>query len=295
MSSLTTQPNSGQGIVLSIEQIKLLSDAGIIPADAPPEQVALFAKRCEAMGVNPLLPNKMYLIRYASTWYTVVGISQLAAIAARTGSFAGNDPVVYNDGIPAHQLGTTPPFSATATVYRFVQGVRCAFTQTALYNECVKYRGGTREPTQMWKERPASMLAKCAFAAALRFAFPEETGGLYTREEMSGESHDGNNNAAPVVTADAMEVRDWNAEIEATPDIDALASLAAQMGNAAKSYKAELAKKKDAFIEDAKAKIAHCQTVEELEMLQSLQAAYSARPDFAALFNAAKAALTLAE
>ncbi|HEY5053545.1 MAG TPA: recombinase RecT, partial [Solirubrobacterales bacterium] len=38
----------------------------------------------------------------------------------------------------------------------------------------------------MWKEKPAHMLAKTAASLAIRAAFPDEAGGLYTAEEMAG-------------------------------------------------------------------------------------------------------------
>ena len=38
----------------------------------------------------------------------------------------------------------------------------------------------------MWQQRPYGQLGKCAEAAALRKAFPEEIGNDYTAEEMEG-------------------------------------------------------------------------------------------------------------
>src|SRR6185369_500402 len=41
---------------------------------------------------------------------------------------------------------------------------------------------------KMWQERPEGQLEKCAEAAALRRAFPEEIGNELTAEEMTGKS-----------------------------------------------------------------------------------------------------------
>ncbi len=48
----------------------------------------------------------------------------------------------------------------------------------------------TGEPTTFWRNMPEVMIAKVAEATALRRAFPMETSGLYTREEMGSGAED---------------------------------------------------------------------------------------------------------
>jgi hypothetical protein len=72
------------------------------------------------------------------------------------------------------------------TVYRIVQGQRCPFTEPVFWLEAYARLGGAYSelPTDMWVKRPRGQLLKCAKAASLRAAFPEEAG--YTAEEMEG-------------------------------------------------------------------------------------------------------------
>ena len=43
-------------------------------------------------------------------------------------------------------------------------------------------------PNDRWKRSPFGQIEKCAEAAALRLAFPEEIGNDYAAEEMEGQS-----------------------------------------------------------------------------------------------------------
>jgi hypothetical protein len=81
-----------------------------------------------------------------------------------------------------------------------VQGQAREFTAEAFYDECVQMRNvydGSgngkqkigEEPNSMWEKRPHGQLGKCAEAAALRKAFPEETGGAYIEEEFTDDAH----------------------------------------------------------------------------------------------------------
>ena len=82
----------------------------------------------------------------------------------------------------------TYPEWCALTVYRLVEGQRCPFTETVFWEETYSRAGGANAevPTAMWIKRPRGQLIKCAKAAALRAAFPEESS--YTAEEMAGKT-----------------------------------------------------------------------------------------------------------
>jgi phage recombination protein Bet len=119
-----------------------------------------------------------------------VGIDGLRAIAARTGEYAGNDE-------PAFELdGNGNPVKATCTVFRFVKGQRVPFTASVFWREyCQTKKDGAL--TAMWAQRPFGQLGKCAEAAALRKAFPEDAGQLYTEEEIAADSEIASGAPAP--------------------------------------------------------------------------------------------------
>jgi len=72
------------------------------------------------------------------------------------------------------------PETATATVYKMIDGVRCPFSATARWKE---YYPGEKQGF-LWDKMPFLMLGKCAEALALRKSFPCELSGVYTTEEM---------------------------------------------------------------------------------------------------------------
>jgi hypothetical protein len=99
----------------------------------------------------------------------------LRLIAARTREYAGCDGYEYDTETEKH------PNKASCTVYRLVQGQRMPFTATVRWEERNKGRDN-------WVSQPYHMLGKCAESAALRQAFPEECGGLYSEDEL-GEAY----------------------------------------------------------------------------------------------------------
>ncbi|WP_340124193.1 phage recombination protein Bet [Methylobacter svalbardensis] len=133
-------------------------------------------------------------------------IMEIQTTASRTGVWAGMDRPVWgpdkthtfsgrfkddNEQWQETRVEVTFPEWVAVTVYRLVNGHRCAFTEEVYWLEAYSTAGGkySQIPTAMWIKRPKGQLAKCGKAASLRTAFPEECG--YAAEEMDGKSIDG--------------------------------------------------------------------------------------------------------
>jgi phage recombination protein Bet len=118
------------------------------------------------------------------------GIAELRTTAARTGQYAGFDAAVFGPDI-TKKLGdreVTFPEWCQMTVYRIVSGIRCPFVGPKVTFLSIYQRASskTSAPNAIWAKRPSEQLEKCAEAAALRRAFPEELGNEYAAEEMRG-------------------------------------------------------------------------------------------------------------
>ncbi len=175
---VTTEANR-----LTTAEIAELAAAGIIPADCPPAQVAIFAGVCRSIGLDPRLKEIELIPLGGGKYAPYVRKDGLRKIASRTGDFAGFDPIKFDlmpDG--SHKTAAcfargTMPLTATATVYRLVKGNRCPFTVTVVTAEFNKGRG-------QWSAMPMQMISKVAEAHALRMAFPEVTNGIIDEAEI---------------------------------------------------------------------------------------------------------------
>lgn len=116
------------------------------------------------------------------------GIGLYRTQAARTGEHIGTDKPIFGPLVEYDLSGVKimVPEWCEVTVYRLVQGQRCAYTAQEFWIENYATAGkDTTAPNQMWKKRSRGQLAKCAEAQALRKAFPE-IGSEPTAEEMAG-------------------------------------------------------------------------------------------------------------
>lgn len=111
-------------------------------------------------------------------------IDGFRVIAARTSEMDGCEDPLWcgSDGKWVDVwLSKEPPAAAKVTVYR--RNHRKHYSAVARFDEYAQ-RKKDNSLTQMWVKMPGAMLAKCAEALALRRAFPEALGGIYTHEEM---------------------------------------------------------------------------------------------------------------
>ena len=122
------------------------------------------------------------------------GIALYRTEAARTGEYVGKSEPEFGPDKTATLSGieVTFPSWCRVTVRRLVHGKVCEFTAKEFWLEnYATAKRDTQAPNAMWKKRAYGQLAKCTEAQALRMAFPEQTGGTNTDDEMSGKDFAG--------------------------------------------------------------------------------------------------------
>jgi phage recombination protein Bet len=160
---------------------------------ATDDELELYLYDCKRRNVHPL-DKLLHFTKRSGRYVPVTSIDLFRSRAAETGELAGSDDALF-----VEEVGK-PPIAATVTVYRITGGQRFPYTATARWSE---YNPGG----DMWRKMPHTMLAKCAEALALRKAFPQELGGLYTNEEMAQASRRGES-AQQIADEDVAAERD---------------------------------------------------------------------------------------
>jgi phage recombination protein Bet len=180
----------------------------IFPSAKTPEAIVLALDYCRARSLDPfkrpvnIVPmwNSQLRREVETVW---PGINEVQITAARTGAYAGMDEPKWGPDVHRVFEGMkkwkdddgkwkeeqvkqelTFPEWCSVTVYRMVDGQRCAFTEPVYWLEAYATQGKTNVPNAMWSKRPRGQVLKVAKAFSLRAAFPES--GEYTAEEMEG-------------------------------------------------------------------------------------------------------------
>ena len=173
------------------QQIAVL-EAGGIDGDVTDAELAAFLHECQRRKLDPFT-RQIYLIgRYDSrkgrkVYRSQTSIDGFRLIARRSADKSGidysyEDTIWFDEQGQRHEiwLSDKPPAGAKVVVIR--NGQR--FDAVARFGAYVQVdRNGN--PSGQWRNMADVMVAKCAEALALRKAFPEDLGGIYTEEEMA--------------------------------------------------------------------------------------------------------------
>jgi len=220
---------TGDQIEWTPVQRAALAHLGIDKAPHADQQV--FMHVAQRVGLDPFA-KQIWMIPRGGKWTIQTAIDGFRLIADRRPEYAGQVGPQWcgDDGVwREFWASKTPPVAARVGILRRdwaepVWGV-AMFAEFTANN-------------QMWREKGAHQLAKCAEALAIRKAFPNDLSGLYTDDEMASAGERGRGRRGVVVEQDAQPVtaaeltgqpsRDWDGEVSAAirdMDLDTLRDL----------------------------------------------------------------------
>jgi len=148
---------------------------------ASDEEFVMFAELCKSSGLNPF-KKEVWFIKTNGRVQMMTGINGYLTIANRHAQFDGMEMDNLYDG---DRL-----VASICRVYR--KDRRLPSIGKALMVEF-------KQATPIWNSKPHVMLDKVAKSIAIREAFPQETNGMYTEEEMPPKF------SAPTVVASSGE------------------------------------------------------------------------------------------
>lgn len=165
----------------------------VFPLATSTDSIVLALSYCKARKLDPFKKNIHIVPIWNSQLKRMVdtiwpGIGELRTTAFRTGQYAGRGDTVFGPDV-TEKLGSvtvTYPEWAQVTLSRTVEGMPVQFAGPRVYWK-ETYSTAKRDdpsPNAMWLRRPRGQLDKCAEAAALRSAFPEELGNEHTDDEI---------------------------------------------------------------------------------------------------------------
>jgi phage recombination protein Bet len=175
---------------------RALVDA-VWPGARTADAIVLALSYCKARKLDPFKRPVHIVGIYSRELKRVVesvwpGIGELRTTAFRTGLYAGREATEWG---PDRELSFDSqtlayPEWAQVTVHRLDRhGNPRAYPGPRVYwlESYATRAHDTIAPNEMWRRRTRGQLDKCAEAAALRAAFPEELGNDYAAEEMEGQ------------------------------------------------------------------------------------------------------------
>lgn len=187
---------------------RVLTDQ-IFPGARTVEAISMALAYCKHRNLD-IMKRPVHIVpMYSSSLRKMVetvwpGIAEIRTTATRTGQYAGDEdaefgPIIkrkfvqmtedeYRQAKEVERIVEHPEW-CRSVVYKLVGGGRYAFHARVFWIETYATAArGSEMPNEMWRKRPWGQIEKCAEAAVLRKAFPEELGGEYAAEEMMGKT-----------------------------------------------------------------------------------------------------------
>ena len=169
-----------------IKRYLLPADKDGKPSPVTEQEIAMFLNLCKYQKLNPFL-REVYLIKYGKQPATMVtGKETFLKRAMKNPKYRGHETFISNDGQVATAKVYVENYTVPITVsvdYEEYVGMKDEYVYDPKQGKSVPT--GKKVPNGMWSTKPKTMLKKVALVQALREAFPDSFGGLYSQEEIS--------------------------------------------------------------------------------------------------------------
>ena len=149
-------------------------------------QIINFVMLCKSRALNPYVGDA-YLVgydtRHGAEFSLITSVQALLKRGENNPNYDGMQHgiiVATTDGHIENRVG-----AFRLDEERLLGGWCCVYRTDRSVHELSTLRlSGRVKDTPNWRSDPEGMIEKCAIAAALRKAFPTQTGGLYLQEEL---------------------------------------------------------------------------------------------------------------
>jgi phage recombination protein Bet len=172
------------------EDLRVLQQAGVIPADCPQEQVQIFAQVCKETGLSPFRKQVCSVgfwskDKNCNVYSIIVTNEGLRVLLNRTGCYAGCDETTYNNNLSMFDMasqiekqGVQAIKTCTFTAYFLdARGNKNKFTKTVAFSE---FNSGKMK----WATMPLQMIEKVAKSFCYKEMLGDEMAGLMVDAEI---------------------------------------------------------------------------------------------------------------